>query len=276
MNRRKKLIKEENKRDKEDTCERYEQFIRRKDGLECRSEQGVKPYSGYGVVKNVGKAKYNAPIVERKPSGAVTGDFFSDSSMDLKKRMEMGARVKAMAKFRQQNYSDLSLTFKSIELPSISETKCTYSVEKSQQNGERNLASQGFLDFSDILAETNYLKKSTSTANFTPMVIKEKDIDFVQSTPIAKKGAKWLNADIKDLKYSPTNFNSKSKFYCPSPLKLPEIKSKPQSKGVKKNPNLGPKKPMRRTFSSRTINNPSQGILSIMGKCDSLLDEKSQ
>lgn len=62
----------------------------------------------------------------------------------------MGARVKAMAKFRRKNYSDLSFTYKSIELPSINNSKSSYANSESQGDKKnRRSISQEFLEFAD-------------------------------------------------------------------------------------------------------------------------------
>eukprot|EP00344_Euplotes_crassus_P012593 CAMPEP_0196997096 /NCGR_PEP_ID=MMETSP1380-20130617/2803_1 /TAXON_ID=5936 /ORGANISM="Euplotes crassus, Strain CT5" /LENGTH=55 /DNA_ID=CAMNT_0042413235 /DNA_START=288 /DNA_END=455 /DNA_ORIENTATION=- len=55
-----------------------------------------------------------------------------------------------MAKFRKQNYADLSFTFKSIELPSIPDANPSYSIEEGKKKKNRKLTSQGTDDSDDM------------------------------------------------------------------------------------------------------------------------------
>lgn len=66
----------------------------------------------------------------------------------------MLARAKAMVKFRKQNYSNLSLTFKSIELPTIADSdqgsnSSSYQLSKPK----RRSSSQEFMNFNEPLGK---------------------------------------------------------------------------------------------------------------------------
>ncbi|CAI2368573.1 unnamed protein product [Moneuplotes crassus] len=291
------------------TSEEYENFIKNSKLSGSNSERSLSSYSSHKNFKNITKSKYNEAPARRRSYNTIVDDCFSDNSMGVKKRIEMGARVKAMAKFRKQNYADLSFTFKSIELPSIPDANPSYSIEEGKKKKNRKLASQGTDDSDDMccfqlpkesmvevqqpcaklskniqseIAKVRSLRSSGSYKKLIKAQNKE-DSNFKTIKSGFTANPKRCKTEIEDLKNSVVNGAVKSKFYSSSTIKLPDIKQMSSSKCLKEISSKPRRKKMRRVASTLEIksitlgtgSDTMGGLLNIMGKCDSLLGDIS-